>query len=421
MKEKMKWITTYVILGALLAGVVVNAVNGVRTMNMIKDLNTTVLESQEEEGTKEDDVMIGDIYRIESTVHISDAYKSGDTSALSDRDKETLDMASEVLDEIIEDDMTPYEKELAVYEWMTSELGFDEGSLVVIPTTMEDCDNPYGVLKYHNAVCVGYATTFRLFMQMMDIECMVVHDTGCYHSWNLVKLDDNWYHTDIYSDAGTGGYANFNMNDMIALQGHDWDTSFFPAANGLEYNVGYQNREELSDIFDLPKYVSELVEAEESTCTFVGFEGGLDKEEMQLVDQMATMIQDRIWNSMDYENDLSYAWVAAEEDSYYLSLTVTYYDFDDDYVDSEIDEDDYQKMEEAVDEYFPYSDEWEEDWGEDGWYEDDWYEEDWGEEDWDDGWYEEDWSEDEWIDEDWDVVVREDMDAPVTNEEEAAE
>ena len=98
-------------------------------------------------------------------------------------------MAAAVLDEIITEDMTDYEKELAVYDWMTHSLQYDTGVLQVIPRTEADADNPYGTLKYHNAVCVGYATTFRLFMQMLDIDCMVVHNTDAYHSWDLVKLD----------------------------------------------------------------------------------------------------------------------------------------------------------------------------------------------------------------------------------------
>ena len=56
-----------------------------------------------------------------------------------------------------------------------------------------------GVLKYHNAVCVGYATTFRMFMQMMGIECKVEHNTEKFHSWDVVKIDGDWYITDIYS------------------------------------------------------------------------------------------------------------------------------------------------------------------------------------------------------------------------------
>ena len=147
----------------------------------------------DEDVGQEDDVVIAEDYTILSTLPISDAYRSGDRSALTDKQKETLDMASEVLDQIITEGMDDYAKEEAVYLWMTKNLAADSGLLLVIPSTHADCDNPYGVLKFHNAVCVGYATTFRLFMQMLGIPCMVVHNSERYHSWDLVQLDGGWY------------------------------------------------------------------------------------------------------------------------------------------------------------------------------------------------------------------------------------
>ena len=140
-------------------------------------------------------------------------------------------MASAVLDEIITDGMTPYEKDLAVYDWMCANLGHEGGVTVVIPTAPEYSAEPYGVLKYGAAVCVGFATTFRLFMQMMDIDCMVVHNS--YHSWNLVNLDGEWYHTDIYSDVDRGNYANFNMTDEMCSRAMTGTPAFSLPPTGL--------------------------------------------------------------------------------------------------------------------------------------------------------------------------------------------
>lgn len=204
-------------------------------------------EESEESATSEDGVRIAGEYVVRPTTAVSDAYLSGDSSALTDREKETLSMASAILDQIITDGMTPFEKERAVYDWMVANLAYDQGALVVIPTTGADSDNPYGVLKYHNAVCVGYATTFRLFMQMLGIPCMVVHNNELYHSWDLVQLDDHWYHVDIYADVGNTGYSNFNVPDGVRLQQQSWDTGFFPAADSLTYNICWQNRKTVAD------------------------------------------------------------------------------------------------------------------------------------------------------------------------------
>lgn len=214
---------------------------------------------EDEHVTQEDDVAVAGDYFIRSTLPISDAYRSGDTSALNDKQKETLKMASDILDEIITDGMTPYEKEKAVYDWMCANLHHEGGVTVVVPTASEYSAEPYGVLKYRAAVCVGFATTFRMFMQMMDIDCKVVHNS--YHSWDLVNLDGDWYHTDIYSDVERGNYANFNMTDEMCARSHDWDTDFFPAATGLKYCYAYMNAEQLDDIYKLPQIVRDSIDS----------------------------------------------------------------------------------------------------------------------------------------------------------------
>lgn len=231
-------------------------------MQELTDKLSTVVGSNSDTVTQEDDVAVAGEYYIRSTLPISDAYKSGDTSALSAKQLETLNMAKKVLDEIITEGMTPYEKEKAVYDWMCAHLGHEGGVTVVVPTASEYSAEPYGVLKYGTAVCVGYATTFRMFMQMMDIDCKVVHNS--YHSWDLVNLDGDWYHTDIYSDAGSGNYANFNMTDDMASHSHDWDRSFFPAATGLKYCYAYKSAEELDDVYQLPAKVRAMLDSGET-------------------------------------------------------------------------------------------------------------------------------------------------------------
>jgi hypothetical protein len=252
-------------------------------------------------------------------------------------------MASAVLDEIIQDGMSDYEKEKAVYEWMTSALSNDTGLLTVVPTTQADCDNPYGVLKYHNAVCVGYATTFRLFMEMLDIPCMVVHNTELYHSWDLVQLDGEWYHTDIYSDAGSGSYAHFNMNDLMAgAGGESWDTSFFPSANSLTYNALYQNAQELEDIYQIPASIRQALDNGEKSVA-MKFPATLTEEQAEIGDSMTSRIEDMLDNAY-----LMWNWYPVDGGYLYVVTIYSYYDD----LGSEISDEDAEKMEQAIQDAF---------------------------------------------------------------------
>ena len=148
----------------------------------------------------EDGFAVGGQYTITSTKAISDAYISGDTSSLSEEDKETLEIASGIIKERVKDDMSDYEKAKAIYEWIYENVTIGSSTSIVLPGRGGDDYTAGGVLRSHNAVCVGFATTYRLFMQMLGMECHIVHNDG--HSWDLVKMDDGeWYHTDIYSDV----------------------------------------------------------------------------------------------------------------------------------------------------------------------------------------------------------------------------
>ena len=152
-KEKKKGGAWKGIVAVILAAGVVGSTT-ISAFNLVT-LKSYIAEQKKEENpeTTEDYVKIADNYEIKPTTNISDAYKSGDTSKLTDKEKETLDMAKKAIKDMkITDSMSDFEKEKAVYDWMTKKLQQDSGALTVIPSTQEDCDNPYGVLKYHNAV-----------------------------------------------------------------------------------------------------------------------------------------------------------------------------------------------------------------------------------------------------------------------------
>ena len=328
----------------------------------LKDLQTELANQPEpddapddgEDVARENDVRIAEDYVIRSTEQISDAYLSGDTSALSDKDKETLRMASSILSQIIQEGMTDYEKEKAVYEWMTVELQFDTGVLPVIPDTGADCDNPFGVLKYHNAVCVGYATTFRLFMQMLEIPCMVVHNSERYHSWDLVRLDGEWYHTDIYSDAGNPNYTHFNLTDSMMACMQDWNTDFFPAADGYEYCYAYQISAPEEDIYHVPVLMREALDSKDSMVSLRFDNSIFEGNDQQILEMMLDQIRDRLSSNAHYNNSMYMDYnMNALENECLLVITYTWYDEEDpDWPGEEISDEEYEKINDAVEDSF---------------------------------------------------------------------
>lgn len=179
------------------------------------------------------------------------AYRSGDDSSLSEINRSILDAAKRVIEARIDGTMSDYEKELAIHDFITSWSGFDYG---VFGRSSADgftdgSDTPYGVLIEQSAMCHGYSSTFQLFMDMLNIECITVFGipggNGVEHSWNMVKLDGAWYCVDCAWDDPIGGspcHTYFNVTSDYLRSGsiHRWDESTVPEATGTAYAYGSQ-------------------------------------------------------------------------------------------------------------------------------------------------------------------------------------
>ncbi len=283
-------------------------------------------EEEKENSYQEDGFEVANQYEIRSTTHISDAYKNGDASQLDEEDKETLQMASDVLKKIIKDGMSSYEKELAVYRWMYENVGQGQGSSVMLPgSSSSSAFTPHGALSGQSTVCVGYATTFRLFMNMLDMDCHIVHNE--YHSWDMVRLDDNeWYQVDVYTDvSGKCQYQNFNMTDEISRNSHDWDDSALPAAKGIKYSYAVQNNEEIKNIYLVPAKIKKILDKKKSSA-FFKFKKALTREELPIADLLVNQMNMALTSLPGFDNyNIGGIWYQDEQDQYILGIFIHNY------------------------------------------------------------------------------------------------
>ena len=169
------------------------------------------------------------------------AWRSGDGSGLSGEDRQVLDAAKAVFDQRVTPGMSDYDKELALYAWLTENVRYDHSHYERqgAPRTSYE---PYGPLIGGKGVCLGYATTFQLLMDMADIECITVVGAAFYsredHAWNMVRLNGSWYCADPTWDEGRapGLFSYFNVtSDWMALTDHQWDYGSVPEATAEDH------------------------------------------------------------------------------------------------------------------------------------------------------------------------------------------
>lgn len=206
----------------------------------------------------------GDVHAIYDDTAVIDAYKSGDDSKLKDdKDKFILKSLKKAIQDNIKDSMTDYEKEKAVYDYMFSYTHFDDSSLAAINDQSHYQHTPYGFFHDKSTICVGNATTFKLFMDALGIDCKIIHSTESgEHAWNVVKINDKWYHVDLTFDGGMKNpdYAYFNVPDSAKDTGdYPWNKKDFPECNSIDDCLIAKNATELSSIYKLPEALSKAI------------------------------------------------------------------------------------------------------------------------------------------------------------------
>ena len=133
--------------------------------------------------------------------------------------------------QITEGKATDSTKIEAIYEWLTRNVNYDntrkrqpEGDTVLR-------QEPYNVVVFKKAVCMGYAKTFREMCRLSGIEAYVVEGWGKSssaaleregHAWNVVKINNNWHLLDATWDAGNtiNSKKYFLMDPSVFCQNH---------------------------------------------------------------------------------------------------------------------------------------------------------------------------------------------------------
>lgn len=117
------------------------------------------------------------------------------------------------------------------------------------------CHTSYGALIDKKAVCDGFTKALQLLLDRENIQTIFVSGKtdNKAHAWDLVKIDNNWYHLDLTSDKlvkQTDGttpnviHTYFNITDNQITATHSIDQKYkLPQAvsNDANYYIVTQN------------------------------------------------------------------------------------------------------------------------------------------------------------------------------------
>lgn len=189
-----------------------------------------------------------------SEIIINFEYLYDKAKLLAQRDAVTAKV-NEIISKNIRDDMSKFEIELFLHDYLVDNAFYDEDYLRKGGYRAEE-HSAYGILIEGNGVCEGYAKAMCVLCKEAGVECLYVPGyAGQPHGWNMVKLDDNkWYNLDVTWDDpvysnGEHGFIKithnyFNVPNGEFIKTHTAEGKI-PVANGVKY---------LRDNVNIPEY-----------------------------------------------------------------------------------------------------------------------------------------------------------------------
>lgn len=184
---------------------------------------------------------------------ILSAWESGDESGLTEKDSAILARCREILEDCVSEDMSDFEKELSLHDALVRLGRYDRTVYnAKTPQGLPDNTNPYGFLVEGYGICLGYATSFQLLMDLAGVECITVvgasSNSTSDHAWNMVRLEGEWYCVDpTWNDATSMEYVPekewarthhiyFNVtSDFMRESDHQWDYTAVPEATATRF------------------------------------------------------------------------------------------------------------------------------------------------------------------------------------------
>ena len=154
----------------------------------------------------------------------------------AEQEEEVDKKVDEIIDSLELDDKTDFEKITAIHDYLCDNVEYAE----------DEKDNnamrtAYSTLIEGRAVCQGYSVSFYRLLLEAGIDNRIIFGEGLSetgesgaHTWNIIKLNDEYYYTDVTWDDIAGNYrffmkpveAGFEDNHIVD---ESYDADFFSA------------------------------------------------------------------------------------------------------------------------------------------------------------------------------------------------
>lgn len=182
--------------------------------------------------------------------------------------------AKMLLREIITDDMTDYEKALAIFDCLVDYVAYDYDAAQMPAEEDFHTDVCYyleGVFERGRAVCDGKSKALVLLLGIEGIGCVRdfgdARDGGVGHAWNYIELDGEWYLVDTTAaDSAYSAQQSIGSFFGEALEITVYDDFLLPMYSlysEYEYSGIWDNLSAGDDYYHADRYITEDIHGTE--------------------------------------------------------------------------------------------------------------------------------------------------------------
>lgn len=113
---------------------------------------------------------------------------------------------------LIDRPMSDMEKALLVHEYLTVNFAYDTN-----PDEINSIRNIYDFFAQKKGVCQGYSLAYKYLLSLCGVDSDIVYSELMKHSWNVVKIDGEYYHVDVTWDDPL-----YDGNDIFGYSSHEY-------------------------------------------------------------------------------------------------------------------------------------------------------------------------------------------------------
>ena len=151
--------------------------------------------------------------------------------ATKEEEDEIEKAADKIIGEIITGNMDVYQKIKAVHDYIILNVAYENN---------KEYDSAYEALTEGKAICSGYTMLAEKLFRKLGLKTLIVNSPEMKHTWNMINIDENWYHIDLTWDdpvpdiKGRILYIYFLVSDWELNRAkdrkHTWNRSEYPVA-----------------------------------------------------------------------------------------------------------------------------------------------------------------------------------------------